>query len=774
MAQTTSAPNGRAGLQHEIRAALDTAAREGTRRPTQAQIAAATAREQKLPTVSRSAISAWQKGERLPASWPVLASFLTALEQTASLPRGRFDRDHWRQLHVRAQADAPSSPTSGVVTLPVSQADPLELMVHRARTDDEGNAVPPYISRDIDPPVRDALHRAGKSESGGVVLLVGDSTAGKTRCAYEALTAVLPDLLLVVPRDVTELPEAVALAVSTSRVDERCVLWLNDMERYLGPGSLSLNDIRALRRAGTVVLGTMRSRIRKDLPDDELLRIAETFEIPRLWSPDELDRTRRELRARGDHRLRLALSQAADFGIAETLATGPQLWQELSRASVVGGNPRGAALVRAAIDLALAGLSDALPVDLITDLHEDYLPGRNKQLIGPEPLEAALAWAISPRDAVTRLLIPEVDGLRAFEYLLDAHLREKRPGPSLLPERVWEAALTACSERHERFNIALAAHANTRLDVILRALTPLADAADVEAMRALGLLTEGHDRMLAAGWLQRAIEAGDVLSLRLMGNHHFRGQSYGTAQDWYRRAAKAGDEISQSYFNEPRPLAPPAPPPSALPTPDRAKPGAEEDEFEGDEDERDYGPTPRTLRLLEAAFEILADRAYDAIEMIGDSRVDLGPNHVSVFSDLPVLTWGANTEWRRLMARCFDDLADDIAADRWPQPTCTGEEMAVHVALAEASYMAEDEPELVAEFVKGLPAEQNDYDWGLCLDVFLEDTDVLFLYEPWAQGVEDPDHTVGRMLGVANLEAENWFTPFRAEETRDPERGFRR
>ncbi|WYB29909.1 hypothetical protein V6574_07010 [Streptomyces sp. SM1P] len=652
----------------------------------------------------------------------------------------------------------------------MSHADPLELMVHRARTDDEGNAVPPYIPRDIDPPVRDAVHRAG--ESGGVVLLVGDSTAGKTRCAYEAMTAVLPDHLLVLPRDVTELPEAVALAVRTSGADERCVLWLNDMERYLGPGSLSLHDIRALRRAGTVVLGTMRSRIRKDLPDDELLRIAETFEVPRLWSPDELDRARTELGARGDHRLRLALSQAADFGIAETLATGPQLWQELSRASVVGGNPRGAALVRAAIDLALAGLDDALPVDLLTELHEDYLPGRNKQLIGPEPLEAALVWATSPRDAVTRLLIPEADGFRAFEYLLDAHLREKRPGPGLLPERVWEAALAACSKRHHRFSVAVAAHANTRLDVILRALTPLAEGADVEAMRALGLLTEGHDRKLAAGWLQRAVDAGDVLSLRLMGNHHFRGRSHDAANDWYRRAAEAGDEISQSYFNEPRPLPPP--PPSAPPTPDPTKPGAEGDEFKDDEDEGDYGPTPRTLRLLEAAFQILADRAYDAIEMIGDSRVDLGPNHVSVFSDLPVLTWGANTEWRRLMARCFDDLADDIAADRWPQPTCTGEEMAVHLALAEASYMAEDEPELVAEFVKGLPAGQNDYDWGLCLDVFLEDTDVLFLYEPWAQGVEDPDHTVGRMLGVANLEAEDWFTPFREEETRDPERGFRR
>ncbi|MFD0384290.1 hypothetical protein ACFQ2B_24705 [Streptomyces stramineus] len=58
--------------------------------------------------------------------------------------------------------------------------------------------------------------------------------------------------------------------------------------------------------------------------------------------------------------------------------------------------PRGAALVWAAIDLALAGLTDPLPAELLEELHEDYLPGRNKQLLCPEPLDEALAWATTP------------------------------------------------------------------------------------------------------------------------------------------------------------------------------------------------------------------------------------------------------------------------------------------------------------------------------------------------------------------------------------------
>ena len=651
---------------------------------------------------------------------------------------------------------------------PVRDADPLELKVHRARTLEDGSALPAYIPRDIDPMVRNALTRIG--DDGGAILLIGDSTAGKTRCAYEAMTAVLPDHLLVVPPHVTDLPDAVTQAIRAARSGTPCVLWLNDMEQYLGQEGLALNDIRALRAARTVVLGTMRSRIRKDLPSHELVRLAEEFEVPRLWSPQELGRARERLRSDRDERLRLALAQAEDFGIAETLATGPQLWRELRGASVVGGSPRGAALVWTAIDLALAGLSEPQPADLLRELHERYLPGRNKQLIAPEPFEAALSWATNPREAVTRLLIPEGDGLRPFDYLLDAHLRDRGPSPDLIPEEIWEVALERGSEKHQRFSIALAAHANDRMDIGMSALQPLADAEDVDAFRTLGLLYERSDGEEAVQWLQRAVDSGDVLSLRLLGNLHLRKQDRRAARTWYRRAAKAGDEVSQSYYNYPgvdRRAVPDdlAPPP--------APPKSEADD-EGDwDDEREYGPTARTLRVLEAVLDILADMANQALKEITDRPVDLGDDYAFVFSDLPVLTWRQDVQWRRQMIRCFDDLANDIRAGEWPQTTCTGEEMAVHLSIARASSMVVDDPELVTEFVEGLPPHHDDWDWGLCLGVLLEDTDVLFLYEPWSQGIEDSDHHVNQLLRIANLEAADWFEPFYGDSTRDPDRGFR-
>lgn len=766
MSHTPDGTDTRAEFTQALKSALAEAARAGRDKPTLAKISKAS-QGKSLPSVSESSISAWKKGQRLPASWAALDAFLGALERAAKLPRGRFDRRAWEQLYKRALGSPAVPRHSRVSVFPVRDADPLELKVHRARTAENGNAVPAYIPRDVDPVVRAALARAGNE--GGVILLIGASTSGKTRCAYEAMTATLPDRPLIVPPHVTDLADAVTESLAAARSGTPGVLWLNDMENYLSPEGLTLGDIRALRRARTVVLGTMRSRIHKDFPSHELIRLAEQFEIKRLWSPTEIERTQEHLRSRPDSRLRLALDQAEDFGVAETLATGPQLWRELNDAMVVNGNPRGAALVWTGIDLALAGLTEPQSADLLKELHERYLPGRNKQLISPEPFDAALSWATSPRDSVTRLLLPEGDGFRPFDYLLDAHLRDRGPSPDLIPDEIWNVALEQGTLDHHRFSIALAAHANNRMDISRRALLPLADAKSVDAFRTLGLLYERTDVKEAIRWFKRAIASGDVLSLRLMGNLHFRKQDRKAASRWYRKAAKAGDKLSQSYYNYPGPDRRPVPDELAPPQ----APEVEIDDEDWDEEEDDYGPSARTLRLLEATCEILADTAFEVLEDIGGSPVDLHENETLVFSDMPVITWRQGVDWRLQMVRCFDDLADDIRKGGWPHPTCTGEEMALHLAISKASTMVIDETDLVAEFVKGVPPHHEDWDWGLCISVLFEDTDVLFLYEPWSQGIESSDHHVNQFMGIANLEAEDWFEPFYGDSDRDPNRGLR-
>jgi hypothetical protein len=100
-----------------------------------------------------------------------------------------------------------------------------------------GSELPRYVPRDIDEQLRTRL-RFGT----GFVLLVGSSSVGKTRCAYEALLAELPDWWLFHPRDVVDLDTFAAAPIPHT------VIWLDEIERYLNDG-LTASTIRTLLNA---------------------------------------------------------------------------------------------------------------------------------------------------------------------------------------------------------------------------------------------------------------------------------------------------------------------------------------------------------------------------------------------------------------------------------------------------------------------------------------------------------------------------------------------
>ena len=83
------------------------------------------------------------------------------------------------------------------------------------------------------------------------MLLVGDSAAGKTRAAFEAMAATLPGHLLVCPSG----RDAVAVAVTRAAQARRCVLWLDDLERYLGSGGLTAAQV------GRLIIGNDHHRV---------------------------------------------------------------------------------------------------------------------------------------------------------------------------------------------------------------------------------------------------------------------------------------------------------------------------------------------------------------------------------------------------------------------------------------------------------------------------------------------------------------------------------
>ena len=116
--------------------------------------------------------------------------------------------------------------------------------------------VPPeYVPRDVDAAefgVRAKV--AAAAQRGGFVLLVGGSSVGKTRCAVEAVKALLPDWWLVHPAGPAEVA---ALAAAPS---PRTVVWLDELQRYLdGEHGLTGGVVRALLNAPhpAVIIGTL-------------------------------------------------------------------------------------------------------------------------------------------------------------------------------------------------------------------------------------------------------------------------------------------------------------------------------------------------------------------------------------------------------------------------------------------------------------------------------------------------------------------------------------
>lgn len=735
---------------------------KGLGSPTLVQIVEA-GRARRSAPLNKSSVSEWRRGKSLPETTELLESLLCALDRISGV-RGRVDREVWLRAYAAAQRETPVPSLTHPLT--VRDAGALELGVHRAQSLAGMTLVPSYIPRDLDGQVRGALSRL--IGEGGMLLLTGDSAVGKTRTAHQAMLDTVPDHVLLAPESSTHLERSIASAIDHASSGIPTLLWLNDAERFLGPQGLGMQEFRTLRSARVVIVATMRDSFRLRLVRErvsvDILNLAEEIHLERIWSPDELARTRKSLETERDPRVAEALRAAREHGVAEYLAAGPQLWRELQEAPRVHGHPRGAALVHAAIDLARAGISSPISLQDLTDLHEEYLPGSNKSLISPESLDEALTWATEPRYGVTRHLLPASGGWHAFDFLVDAQLRREQSPP--LPDRTWDAALAIATEDHHHHDVALAAFANDRPDIGDRALVPLAKKGNAVAMRSLGVLHRRADPKQARKWLKRAINAGDVVAMRLLGNQHVFQNEWDKGVKWYRRAAKAGDAESVAYFCEPfiyqqpNPTAPPAP-----------------DDEDYEENSEPWAPTPRTLKVLEAALDIACDMTYDEIEEHGGKPMKAGKVNKGwyfMLGYLPSQAWRQTRRWRREFARCYDDLANDIRTGQTPRPTCTGEELALHIALLHASAMTLDEMDFVDELTTGLPESSQDFDWDACKDLLFEDHDVLWLYWPWMSGIEDPANPINEFARVAHLRPDDWFLPFREAHTRDPHRGHRR
>lgn len=779
-------------------------------------------------SLSVQRISDWRSGKHIPTS-KLFREFLRAVDilarqRSIALPAALADPAVWDRLLRAARAKTPTPAqeesrhiTVGAVRIPirpVAESEPLELGVHRTSRLEGAPPLPTYVPRDADSTVSAQLVEA--RETGGLVLLVGESTAGKSRCAFEAVRRELSDHWIIAPPAASDLSPVLSHISRPRPGHRKWVLWLDDLDRYLLPGGLDQGMLSALLEQRVVVMATMRSEVYGNYSERALrgmeagvasarrlgsrvLNLIEPLVLDRQWSKTEMSRLRAHLaNPNSDSRLADAARHHGVHGIAEYLAAGPKLLKEFQTTRrQPKGHPRGAALVQAAIDLARAGISTPLPAETLLALSACYLAAGDASRLQAESPEQALVWATEIQFGVAGMLVATdtAEAWRPFDYLVDAIASAFEA--AAIPDEVWEAAVTHANGGSELLPVGRSAFRFGRLVLAERCFSPLAARGGHAAMhdlgfvqrerrpehtwsswyrtvsetgtplqaRALGALHEIEGRWdEAAASYERAAAQGDALTMRLRGVIAQRRGQDDEAHEWYVRAAKGGDALAIASFSKPGIYRPEMGHGLGSETWD---PSVEGDE----EDEEPWRMTARTSRILSCNLEILADMAHDELDELGDQPIS--PNIFGIFfARLPASTWGQPRHWRRRVLRALDDLNEDIALGHSPEPRCAAEELALHFALESASAMTCDEPDLVAELAQGLPDQQGDYDWPVCSDLLFQDHDVLFLYNPMMQGLEHPDDPLNRHMGIGDLRPEGWFEEFENVLPRDPSRGF--
>ena len=429
----------------------------------------------------------------------MIADKLSRLAITAPAPRV--------DAGFAARAAGPAPPAGAVRA---AEADPRRLGVHAAISVPgvPYEILPEYVPRDVDAAGHGVRARiAAAARRGGFVLLVGGSSVGKTRCAAEAVRALLPDWWLVHPAGSAE------VAVLAGEPHPQMVVWLDELQHYLdGEHGLTGGVVRTLLGAPypAVLIGTLwpdRYTAYTAVPTPggtdpharkrEVLDLADVVRIDPAFSPAEQDRARAA--AARDPRLRVAL-EAAGYGLTQTLAAAPQLVARWEDAQTTG--PYAWAVLTAALDAARLGVRAPLTVGFLRAAAPGYCTSQQQAEAPDNWFEQALAYATTKLHGAAAALNPagagmgRVAGYTVADYLIQHATRERRS--ARMPASAWDAALSYIRDPADAIRLADSARSRLLYRYALPLYRHAADAGDDAAAVRLA------DRLVRRGDLEEA------------------------------------------------------------------------------------------------------------------------------------------------------------------------------------------------------------------------------------------------------------------------------
>jgi hypothetical protein len=320
----------------------------------------------------------------------------------------------------------------------------------------DGFVLPAYVPRPHDKSIRDRLERLAAESETRLLLLRGGSCTGKTRTAYEAVRAALPDWRLAYPKTA----EALLVLLNGPSVAARSVLWLDDLHQMLNEpageqAAALLRDL--LHKPGPVALiATAWPDACQELtttPDSEhpdrhyqarmLLREAWIRDIPNKFVGADYQEFER--RAVGDASLTAAMRAASSAGeVTQTLAAAPELMEHWLHAPA----PYGKAVITAAVDARRLGVRAGLPDVFLEAAASGFFAPAERARAQPNWFDEALDYARQPVKRVTSALLPVArpTGMGALPGVSDLADYLEQHGAALRwdqvpPAAFWAAAL---------------------------------------------------------------------------------------------------------------------------------------------------------------------------------------------------------------------------------------------------------------------------------------------------------------------------------------------
>jgi hypothetical protein len=434
------------------------------------------------PMLARGTVSDLLSGHG-PMPRPVLESLLTAWETPSAYRLAALAT--WDRLTEDARRDRPGMPRFADLTA-------HELRVHAAiRSGGAESGLPRYVRRKFDDELESAI-RDGAGQ-GCFVLLVGQSSTGKTRSLYEAVGKVVPQWWLAQPESTAEV---VRLMDGPA---EQTVVWLNDLDRFLGSTPpLTKATMSTLVKAGMIVVGTLwyaeynRLTSLRRSTDRDLVEYARLISVEPRFTDEEEQAAHRE--ARRDRRIRIALS-TRDVGLTQVLAAGPDLLLHWEQAP-----PYAHAAITAAADAHRLGVHAPLSTELLLSAMSGYLT--------PTQQAADLAtWKHEIDTYATKLVHDTVAALKpmvghrpgqqagfaAADYL--AQSLRQRNRTQCPPESLWIALIDRLDSADDLRRVSEAAAARMRYQLQERALRRLCELDDGAAHVDLAAFLARQDRL---------------------------------------------------------------------------------------------------------------------------------------------------------------------------------------------------------------------------------------------------------------------------------------